>query len=122
MVIDMAKYVIVENGKVVNIAVAEPEFAAEQGWIEHQEGVNTGWSYDGSTFSKPPRDIDAEWAEIRLRRNSLLIQSDVNVLPDRWIAMTTEQQNAWTIYRQALRDIPTTFADPKEVVWPTQPE
>ena len=122
MVGDDMRYAVIENGKVVNIAAATPEFAASQGWVECPDGVSIGWSFDGGTPVPPPRNIEGEWNQVRMRRNALLVQSDTDVLPDRWAAMTAEKQQAWSTYRQALRDIPATFSDPKDVVWPTKPE
>jgi hypothetical protein len=115
------KYAIIENGVVVNIAIAEAEFAAEQGWVD-ATGADIGYSYDGSTFTAPARDVEAEWAKVRATRNTLLAASDVAVLPDRWASMSADVQSAWSAYRQALRDIPATFSDPADVIWPTKPE
>lgn len=39
----------------------------------------------------------------------------------RWAALTTEQQQAWADYRQALLDIPDQAGFPHDVVWPTKP-
>jgi hypothetical protein len=122
MVGDDMRYAVIENGKVVNIAAATPEFSASQGWVECPDIVNIGWSYDGRNLIPPPRDIENEWNQIRTRRNALLVQSDAAVLPDRWATMTPENQQTWSTYRQALRDIPQSFSDPKDVVWPTKPE
>ena len=47
------KYAVIQNGKVVNIAIATPEVAAERGWIECSEGVGIGWAYDGHTATPP---------------------------------------------------------------------
>lgn len=47
------KYAVIQNGKVVNIAIATPEVAAERGWIECPEGVGIGWAYDGQTATPP---------------------------------------------------------------------
>ena len=47
------KYAIIAKGVVINIAVADPEFAAQQGWIECPEGVGIGWAYDGQTATPP---------------------------------------------------------------------
>jgi hypothetical protein len=117
------RYAIIENGKVVNIAVATPEVAAEFGWIECPEGVGIGWRFDGSGEPlPPPPDTEGEAARVRAKRNTLLIESDVMVLPDRWAVMTPEQQTAWATYRQALRDITAQSSFPWEVQWPTQPE
>ena len=53
---------------------------------------------------------------IKRKRNKLLSQSDYTQMPD-WPGDKT----AWAEYRQALRDITTTFSDPNEVVWPKAP-
>jgi hypothetical protein len=116
------KYAIIEGGKVVNIAVATPEVAAERGWVELPEGVGIGWSFDGSGDAlPPPPDTEGEAARVRAQRNTLLVESDVMVLPDRWAVMTPEQQTAWATYRQALRDIPDQAGFPWAIVWPVQP-
>lgn len=115
-------YAIIKDGKIVNKAVATPEFAASQGWIPLPEGADIGWSFDGVTATPSPRDIEAEWEAIRAQRNALLAQSDSAVLPDRWAAMTQEKQQEWSAYRQALRDIPQTYSDPQDVIWPIKPE
>lgn len=120
-------YSIIENGVVTNIVVAEPEFAASQGWIEHPGTnkdnvlVNIGFLYQDGEFVEPPRNIEIEWQSVRLKRNELLTLSDISVLPDRWAVMTPEKQSAWSTYRQSLRDITTAFSDPKDVVWPESP-
>jgi len=44
---------IIENGVVVNIAVADPDFAAEQGWIV-SDVAQIGDLWDGGTFTSPP--------------------------------------------------------------------
>lgn len=115
------RYAIIENGKVANIVVADAEYAQKQGWVECPDGVDIGWSFDGDSVIPPPRDIEAEWKIIREQRDLLLVESDAYVLPDRWAAMSEEQQQAWTNYRQALRDIPQTFQDPADVIWPEKP-
>lgn len=63
----------------------------------------------------------------RERRNELAQEADykINAIVDR--ARTGEQgletlELLWRFYRQALRDIPETFAEPDNVVWPTKPE
>ena len=122
------KYAIIENGIVANIVVATPEFAQEQGWVEAIDptvdapGAQIGGLYENGKFLPKPRDIEAEWREVRSRRDAELLNSDINVLPDRWASMTPEQQTAWSDYRQELRDIPQVFDDPAEVIWPTKPE
>jgi hypothetical protein len=57
---------------------------------------------------------------LRLDRNSLLRDSDINVAADRWATMSTETQTAWATYRQALRDLPANTTDPLNPIWPTR--
>lgn len=44
----MAKFCVIENGKVVNIIVADSQLNQE--WVPYQAGVNIGWSWDGTQF------------------------------------------------------------------------
>jgi hypothetical protein len=117
------KYAVIENGVVTNVAVATPEVAAERGWVECPPGVGIGWTFDGAGEPlPPPPDVEGESARVRAERDRLLVESDVMVLPDRWAAMTQEQQAAWATYRSALRDIPQQTGFPWGVEWPQQPE
>lgn len=48
----MPRYAIVENGIVINVAVAsEP---VNPSWVEVSGQESKGWTYDGSTFTPPP--------------------------------------------------------------------
>ena len=56
-----------------------------------------------------------KWATIREKRDALLAACD-------WMANSdVTMSDAWTAYRQALRDVPSTQADPDNVVFPTEP-
>lgn len=75
----------------------------------------------------PPiqEELDAQAAAaVRAQRDSLLrVAVDPIVSnPLRWADLTTEQQNAWAAYRQALLDIPQQAGFPHDVVWPVQPD
>lgn len=75
----------------------------------------------------PVTDADAAymtaryWEDVRGKRDRLLRESDIAVLPDRWEAMTPEERSAWAAYRQALRDIPQSHSEPLDIDWPTPP-
>ena len=65
---------------------------------------------------------------LRKRRDQLLAESDVKVLPDS--PMTDAKRNEWKTYRQALRDLPANSTpkitneeqlDESSVTWPTEP-
>ena len=60
------------------------------------------------------------WIEIRKQRNQLLKDSDYIMVSDAPVGETQKQE--WTTYRQSLRDIPQTFSNPDEVVYPTKPK
>jgi hypothetical protein len=117
-----SRFAIIENQKVINIVLASPEVAAERGWIECPYEVGIGWTFDGVGEALPPEpDTEATASLVRLLRNNLLVESDKEVLFDRWSLMTTEQQTAWTAYRQALRDVSLQEGFPFTIVWPIQP-
>ena len=54
---------------------------------------------------------------LREERNKLLQESDWTQNPD----IPEETRNAWTTYRQELRDITETYKTLAEVVWPNKP-
>ena len=80
-----------------------------------------------SAMEKAALDAIGPWL-LRKRRDQLLAESDVKVLPDS--PMTDSKRNEWKTYRQALRDLPATASpkitnkeelDESSVTWPTQP-
>jgi hypothetical protein len=72
----VSKYAVIEDGVVVNIAVAEEDFAAEQGWVFLPLGVGIGWLYDGSTFSGPPDVISTHQEQQDKRATAYRVESD----------------------------------------------
>ena len=70
---------------------------------------------DGS-FSNPPKSNEQLFDEIRNQRDRLLRKTDVYALSDR--KLTDEMKK----YRQDLRDLPASNADPSKIVFPTKPE
>ena len=64
--------------------------------------------------------LEEKWAELRFKRNMLLAETDWMFMVRDYI-MTPETESAWAAYRQALRDITQTTADPDSVVWPSKP-
>ena len=63
-------------------------------------------------------DIPDEWRweRLRLYRDDLLKASDWRMVED-----SPFDKEAWTIYRQALRDLPKTNKDPMKIVFPNEP-
>tara|TARA_Y100000782_G_scaffold3033_1_gene3487 strand:- start:152 stop:460 length:309 start_codon:yes stop_codon:yes gene_type:complete len=64
--------------------------------------------------------LDEAWHLVRNKRDSLLRECDYAIMPD--YPLTDAEKAAVTAYRQALRDIPETFASPDSVEWPAKPE
>jgi hypothetical protein len=106
-------FAIVENGKVVNVALSETALA--DNWIQSDE-AQIGWDYDGTSFIAPP-DPAPTAEEIRTERDRLLKASDWTQVADAPV-----DQAAWVEYRQALRDVTEQEGFPENVVWPTRPE
>lgn len=78
---------------------------------------------DGSIVTEDyvmPQELitEAKWEEVRTERNKLLTETDWTQLPD----IPTEVKESWQTYRQALRDVPSTYSSPEDVVWPTRPQ
>jgi hypothetical protein len=66
-------------------------------------------------LTKPSYDLST-WEGVKTYRNALLAESDWTQLPD---APCIKEE--WVVYRQLLRDIPTNFSCPSEVVFPQKP-
>jgi hypothetical protein len=56
-----------------------------------------------------------KWSAIRAQRDQLLAASD-------WMANSdVTMPDAWTTYRQALRNLPASQSDPDDIVFPEEP-
>jgi hypothetical protein len=58
---------------------------------------------------------DYDWQEVRTKRNKLLAETDFYALSD--VTMSSEM----AIYRQALRDLPSTQINPDDIIFPEKP-
>jgi hypothetical protein len=59
--------------------------------------------------------VKGNWDRARKERNELLTETDFYALSD--VPMSSDM----TTYRQALRDVPASVEDSKDVVWPEKP-
>jgi len=75
------------------------------------------WLEEGNQLF-PPEGSDAPltWDDIRVKRDQLIRDSDWTMIPG-----ATVDQAQWAAYRQILRDLPQTYTNPEDVVWPVQP-
>jgi len=55
-------------------------------------------------------------AAIRAQRDGLLLECDWTQVGD--APLTNEKKEEWRTYRQALRDLPQSYSNPEEVVFP----
>ena len=78
------------------------------------DGVNKTITVD--TALEKATQLANQWAVIRAQRDALLSSCDWRAMPD---APTMSAD--WTNYRQALRNLPSTEADPDNVVFPEEP-
>jgi hypothetical protein len=64
-------------------------------------------------------EVPADYLFERIRnwRNAELASCDWTQLAD-----STVNKTAWKTYRQALRDLPASNEDPKQIVFPTRPD
>ena len=80
-----------------------------------------GWVEEWISTPAPPEQIaertEAKAAEVRQQRDELLAASDWTQLPD----ATPLDAQAWTTYRQALRDLTSQPGFPHNVTWPEEP-
>jgi hypothetical protein len=74
------------------------------------------WIQNNATSEEISYRIENQWETIRIQRNELLIECDWTQLSD----IPSETKKAWTIYRQALRNI-TTQPSPFNITWPVKP-
>ena len=85
---------------------------------EQSQGKQIVPDENGYPIAIVPPTVPPTWEQIRAQRDGLLKDSDWSVVSD---ATPKPSKEAWLTYRQALRDLPSTFSTPEEVIWPTKP-
>ena len=96
--------------------------------IDHTKNITEGtptlidgvyyksWVQTDATSEEVSYRIENQWETVRIQRNELLTECDWTQLSD----IPSETKEAWTIYRQALRNI-TTQTNPFNIEWPVKP-
>lgn len=100
----MARYAVIDNGVVTNIAEAEAAFAVAQGWVAAPSGCEQGWLYNGS-FTPVARAIQVPaavtryqfLAAIRAINRAADFKAHILTLPE-------AQQEAWQNRQRIFRD------------------
>lgn len=116
-----------ENGAITRIASLPQSILPNEAMmvcenISPQAVLDTHYVHDGILMEKPsqPPKYDEVVGVIGAKRQELLYQSDWTQIPNN--PLTAEQQQAWAVYRQELRDITMQPGYPFNVVWPTPPQ
>lgn len=65
--------------------------------------------------------VTDQWNYLREIRNKKLAECDWRLMVTDVPLLSAEQREAWMLYRQALRDLPSNTVDPSAVVWPIAP-
>ena len=114
---------LVLDGKVIDVSEKEFEVHSSCTWVDCNDKVTLGWTYDGKTFKTNEITLTAEEELDRLRakRNSFLQASDWVIIKEREEDGTVKNFADWKEYRQKLRDITNTYKTLDTVKWPTAP-
>lgn len=117
------RYAVILENIVENITLADPEYAASQGWIACPDNVNIDWIYKDGEFFPPPPDPEKAKEQNKAIATQLLSDTDWSTLPD----VTDTTKNPYLVnsqefvdYRNQLRQIavnPPVIVDP----WPVKP-
>jgi len=79
-----------------------------------------GWIRENETWVNPNQIVLDLVKDNRIRRNTLLLESDWTQFNDS--PLNEESKLAWKNYRQALRDLPEQTGFPNDVIWPVKPD
>lgn len=111
---------LILNGKVVDLHKTEFEVHSSMSWVDCDDKVDVGWTYDGKTFKTNVIELTAEQKlnALRTERNKFLNMSDWTQNRD----VTLSNDADWKTYRQALRDITKDYKSLEDVKWPEKPE
>ena len=115
---------LVLDGKVVDVNKTEFEVHSSMSWVDCDDKVRIGWTYDGKTFKTNEVTLTAEEKlnEVRRERNKFLNSTDWVVIKEREEGGSVSNFADWKTYRQALRDITKDYKSLEDVKWPEKPE
>ena len=105
-----------ENGDIQRSdgAVIPPD-KKNRDWRKYQQ-----WLAEGN--EPEPMDIIDPWIAKRQERYLILQSCDWTNTIDGRKRLSPEKARVGCIYRQALADLPETYPNANDIVWPTEPE
>ena len=111
---------LILDGKVADLHETGFEVHSSMSWVDCDDKVAVGWTYDGKTFKTNVIELTAEQKlnALRTERNKFLNMSDWTQNRD----VTLSNDADWKTYRQALRDITKDYKSLEDVKWPEKPE
>ena len=111
---DKTKYNLIECDAIYNIHYIENNIA-----IKIPPKPNNYFVFDYSIKKWIPNNVSAINEILNVRQQNL-VACDWTQIPNG--PLTEQQQQAWAVYRQELRDITTQSGYPFNVIWPTPPQ
>lgn len=110
----MAKYTLMPQGGVTvsGTGAYVPPDPDNKDWQEYLT-----WSETNIPDMEDPLD---PWIDAREIRNSLLAECDWTQISDSPLDATKKSE--WAGYRDTLRNIPQTYDNVEDIIWPEKPE
>lgn len=104
--------------KVKNNIVIQKQYTPGDGFIKiNDDNVVCGYILKGNNFIQPEKTIEEKWQDIRIERNKKFIQLGFPYRLEPNLEMATIPKEIRDIL-QKLRDIPQTFSNPDDIIWP----
>lgn len=113
---------LILNGLVYQVEAEEFEVHSDFIWVDCDNTVGPGHTYDGTSFSPPAQvSAEAQLEKLRSKRDMYLAASDWTQNSDS--PLSDADKTAWATYRQSLRDITNTYQSMSDdgFAWPTKP-
>tara|TARA_R110000824_G_scaffold370316_1_gene559890 strand:- start:495 stop:935 length:441 start_codon:yes stop_codon:yes gene_type:complete len=104
----------------VSVSYAIERLYWNNGWQTKESRPNDFYLWESGGWSFKPNVF---WAAVRCEREYLIGASDWTQFADS--PLTATEKAEWATYRQALRDVPETYAAATsldDIIWPTKPE
>jgi len=75
-------YAIIQNGKVINIVIANVDYATKNGWVELLGDAGIGWDYINGQFidNRPPSNAPAAPTKEELLAELQALTAKINAL------------------------------------------